>query len=138
MLNSCDGLLCLYEAYSVSVLNPSTVEFRCLSIKTLGYCYPHDRFAIGRDPVTKRYKIVRVYNPVVSIVIFVKFSSWIQIGNAIGKLLVKSLTGSMFCLALCMSMEPFIVYSFREMTSMLVADLHLQGTKMEHYYFAPG
>ncbi|KAK8980778.1 hypothetical protein V6N11_047909 [Hibiscus sabdariffa] len=59
MLNSCDGLLCLYGPSHVTVINPVTVEYRCLYIRDR-WCYPHERLAIGRDPVTKRYKIVRV------------------------------------------------------------------------------
>ncbi|KAK8980777.1 hypothetical protein V6N11_047908 [Hibiscus sabdariffa] len=65
VLNSCDGLLCLYEPSHVIVINPATVEFRCLCIRSQ-WCYSDDRLAIGRDSVTKRYKIVRVFETVVS------------------------------------------------------------------------
>ncbi|KAK8508724.1 hypothetical protein V6N13_090699 [Hibiscus sabdariffa] len=87
MLNSCDGLLCLYEpSHSVTVINPATVESDVCVLVCMhssqsnalinlitGFnfagsrrCHAHDRLAIGRDPVTKRYKIVRVFNPDVS------------------------------------------------------------------------
>ncbi|KAK8508726.1 hypothetical protein V6N13_090701 [Hibiscus sabdariffa] len=65
MLNSCDGLLCVHDTCRIIVLNPDTKEYRCLFMRARGG-HVHDRLAIGRDSVTKRYKIVRVFDPDVS------------------------------------------------------------------------
>ncbi|KAK8508728.1 hypothetical protein V6N13_090703 [Hibiscus sabdariffa] len=58
MLNSCDGILCIHGPDDITVLNPATKEYR-----RARWCHGQERLAIGRDSVTKRYKIVRVFNP---------------------------------------------------------------------------
>ncbi|KAK8633769.1 hypothetical protein V6N13_014607 [Hibiscus sabdariffa] len=90
MLNSCDGILCFRGAFNIWVYNPATKEYRllpfgpgmkfiiahdqhlnCFVTDFIFHIYiagpwcsshPHGQLGIGRDLVTKKYKIVRFCN----------------------------------------------------------------------------
>ncbi|OMO96323.1 hypothetical protein COLO4_15337 [Corchorus olitorius] len=89
MSHSCDGIICFYGQFNIHLINYSTLEIRTLPPGTLSntphYCYhtfpdpyfpggyihvgewrsPRHQLGIGRDEVTKQYKIVKVFDPVV-------------------------------------------------------------------------
>ncbi|KAK8602884.1 hypothetical protein V6N13_085086 [Hibiscus sabdariffa] len=65
MVNSCDGILCFNGRGDICVYNPATKEYRCLP--TGLYCRKdRRRLGFGRDLVTDRYKIVKLFNPSLS------------------------------------------------------------------------
>ncbi|MBA0687249.1 hypothetical protein Goari_014800, partial [Gossypium aridum] len=77
MLNSCDGILCFLGRFKILVLNPSTREHRILHQSDVDSFSPvtnpfqvainfpqqQQQLGFGRDLVTKRLKIVKVFNP---------------------------------------------------------------------------
>ncbi|MBA0561356.1 hypothetical protein Golob_018192 [Gossypium lobatum] len=77
MLNTCDGILCFLGSFKILVLNPSTREHRILHQSDVDSFSPvtnpfqvainfpqqQQQLGFGRDLVTKRLKIVKVFNP---------------------------------------------------------------------------
>ncbi|OMO55377.1 hypothetical protein CCACVL1_27285 [Corchorus capsularis] len=87
MSHSCDGIICFYGQFNIHLINYSTLEIRTLPPGILSsphlcqYTYPDPYFpggfihvglwrspryqlGIGCDEVTKQYKIVKVFDPV--------------------------------------------------------------------------
>ncbi|WRX24800.1 F-box domain - like 10 [Theobroma cacao] len=65
MSHSCDGVLCFYGPETIIVCNPSTREIRHFSYGFGWKGVPSGRsttIGLGRDQVTKQFKIVRLFN----------------------------------------------------------------------------